>query len=103
MSYVLSELNKVHQYLITNKISCERYDIFDNTMEFHQIKVYDNNTLASVTTQAYVKADWDVIVDERNGRLQLYGSIVSKVDNKHDVISSLTAEDVIKLVEKEGK
>lgn len=100
MGHVLSELNKVHQYLINNKISCKRYDIFDNIMEFHQIKVYDNNTLASVTAQAYVKADWDVIVHEKNGRLQLYGSIVSKVDNEHDVISSLTAEDVIKLIEK---
>ena len=100
MSYVLSELNKVHQYLINKKISCERYDIFDDIMEFHQIKVYDNNTLASITGQAYIKADWDVIVQGSYGLLQLYGSIVSKVDNEHDVISYLTAEDVIELIEK---
>lgn len=98
----LNELNKVQKYLMNKKISYRRTDIFgaNGIDEFHQIEVYNKEMKVSFR---YESPSQDVICITDEGMLEVYGSIVPKEDEYDSVLSFLNAEDVIKLVEMEGK
>ena len=100
----MSELDKLAEYLHKIKMPFMQYECnkkFDErdlifTLDRHQICVPDQDTPV-----------WDVICQYgsygyEEGLLEAYGAIVDEEEDGNTVVGYLTAEDVIKRLEKTG-
>lgn len=91
----MSELDKLEKYLFEHGYEYDRIDEEDEVvLNRHQIIVYKNK-----------KRQWDAVCQYGSygydqGLLEIYGTLVSKFDNKGDrVIGWLTAKEIIERIE----
>lgn len=109
MEVKLNELNKLEEYLKDHNYIYTRIDkdgkeslfIDYELLNTHQLIVYSDES----KTREY--REWDAICHYgsygyEEGLLEIYGNIVPENDYD-DVMGWLTADDVIKLLEKENK
>ena len=91
----MSELDKLESYLKDNGFEYKRKDDYLDAYGVHQIVVFKNG-----------ERQWDAICNKgsfgyEQGLLEIYGNIVTEEDGD-SVAGWLTADDVIKRIEKEG-
>ena len=109
----MSELDKLELYLIT--AGYKHYERIDEEHLFvsrHQIIIYDENgerlwdAICHRGSYGYENGlFWDAICHRdsygyENGLLEIYGNIVDKKKDGDEVVGWLTADDVIKRIER---
>lgn len=92
----LTELNKLDAYLREHNYRIHRLDVYSDICDTHQIKVYSKDG----------KFLWDAICHRgsygyERGLIEIMGSIVTPEEKEYDdVVGYLSAEDIIKRLEK---
>ena len=106
MARDLTELNKLEEYLKNHGIHYVRFDnddVFDN--EFPTLKVKCDRHQIIVPCDDINKREWDVICQfgsygYEEGLLEIYGQLVDEKEDGDTVAGWLTADDVIKRIER---
>ena len=100
----LTELNKLEKYLKQNGIQYDRFDT-DKTFDANGMLIKIERHQIFVPCED--ESEWDVICHPgsygyEEGLLEIYGSLVTEKDGD-SVVGHLTADDVIKRIDKGEK